>query len=85
MKKEYRYRNIYTFPELLKWFKTNPLITIQTVKEGDFRDWESLLNLLYNRLTDVLKSHRVVLILGETTDEHASTEAAGKSRATSTD
>merc|ERR1712214_88779 len=57
LKKEYQTRNIFTFEDLIKQFKTNPKVTINTVIEDNFCDWEFLLDLLYVQITDLKKCH----------------------------
>jgi hypothetical protein len=61
LKRNYRLTNIYTFPDMVDQFKTNDLITIHTLQPGDFRDWESCLNRLYQRITGIKKSHIFVV------------------------
>ena len=42
---------------MIEKFKTHESIHIHTVEENDFRDWDQLLSLLYNRIKDVSKYH----------------------------
>ena len=57
LKRHYRTHNIYTFPDTIEKFKTNDSIDIHIIEEDDFRDWDQLLSLLYNKIKDVSKFH----------------------------
>ena len=57
LKRYYRLYNIYTFPDMLAKFKTHDLINVHTLEEGDFRDWDHLLNLLYNLVKGISSAH----------------------------
>ena len=42
---------------MIEIFKTNDQIKVHTLEEGDFRDWDLLLDLLYFDIKDVTKYH----------------------------
>ena len=56
-KRYYRVYNIYRFDNMIAKFRTHDLIKVHTLKEGDFRDWEFLLELLYKRIVGILTNH----------------------------